>query len=111
MEKTTVDLQKDLISRLAAANMTKEQLSEISKSIANTKGLKIVDWWILGIPAFERVIIQAHLPIKEAEASIGRLAMNERFKGIEILRKGIPKPDIFQINFTIENIRTNMPQV
>ena len=111
MEKETVDLQKDLISRLAAANMTKEALSEISKSIANTRGLKIVDWWILGIPAFEQVIIQAHLPIKDAEVSIGKLVLNERFKGIEILRKGIPKPDIFQINFKIENIRTKMPEV
>ncbi|RYZ29850.1 MAG: hypothetical protein EOO10_04915 [Chitinophagaceae bacterium] len=111
MEKVSVDMQKDLISRLAAANMTKEQLSEVSKSIANTKGLKIVDWWILGIPAFERVIIQAHIPIKEGESAIGKLAMNERFKGLEILRKGIPKPDIFQVNLIIENIRTNMPQV
>jgi hypothetical protein len=104
-------MQKDLISRLAAANMTKEQLSEVSKSIANTKGLKIVDWWIVGIPAFERVIIQTQISIKEGESAIGRLAMNERFKGLEILRKGIPKPDIFQVNLIIENIRTNMPQV
>ncbi|RYF86147.1 MAG: hypothetical protein EON98_04530 [Chitinophagaceae bacterium] len=110
MEKTAVNLEKDLVSHLAAANMTKEQLSEISKSIVSLKGVKIVDWWILGIPAFERVIIQAHVPIKETD-SINRLLINERFKGLEILRKGIPKPDFFQVEMTIENIRTNMPQV
>src|SRR5688500_4782612 len=110
MEKTTVDIQKDLISRLADANMTKEQLSEISKSIAATKGFKIVDWWILGTPAFERIILQGHMQIKDSE-NIGRLLENERFKGIEILRKGIPKPDFFQVNVTIENVRANMPQV
>lgn len=110
MEKTTVDLQKDLISRLAAANMSKEQLSEISKSIANTRGLKLVDWWILGTPAFEKVIIQGHLALKETE-TIGKLLQNERFKGIEILRKGIPKPDFFQVNLTIENVNAKLPQV
>lgn len=110
MEKTAVNLEKDLIARLAATNMNKEHLSEISKSIAATKGLQIVDWWILGIPAFERVIIQGHLPVKEFE-TVGRLLQNERFKGIEILRKGIPKPDFFQINLTIENVSAKMPQV
>ncbi|WP_121356504.1 hypothetical protein [Flavisolibacter nicotianae] len=110
--KTAVDLEKDLISHLAAANMTKEQLSELSKSIAASvgSGFKIVDWWILGIPAFEQVIIQAHVPIAETN-TLNKLILNERFKGIDILRKGIPKPDFFQVKLTIQNIRSQMPQV
>ena len=110
--KTSVNLEKDLIAHLAAANMTKEQLSEISKSIAAStgSGLKIIDWWILGIPAFEQVVLQAQLPISETD-TIGKLLQNERFKGIDILRKGIPKPDFFQLKIVIENIRSKMPQV
>lgn len=111
-KKAPATVENELMAHLAAANMSKEQLSEISRSIAGTRGsgLRIVDWWILGIPAFERIIIQAHLPLKEAEV-VGRLLQNERFKGVDIWRKGIPKPDFFQINLTIENVRSKMPQV
>ena len=113
MEKRApVDIENDLIAHLAAANISKEHLAEISKSIASSlgSGLKIVDWWIIGIPAFEQVVIQAQLPIKETE-TLNRLILNERFKGIDILRKGIPKPDFFQIDLTIQNVRSNMPKV
>lgn len=113
MEKRApVDVEKDLIAHLAAANMSKEHLAEISKSIAASfgSGLKIIDWWIIGIPAFEHVVIQAQLPIKETD-TLSKLILNERFKGIDILRKGIPKPDFFQVNLTIQNVRENMPGV
>ena len=111
-KKPNADLEKELMSHLSATNLDKEQLSSISKSIAASKasGLRLVDWWIIGIPAFERVIIQTHLPINEFEA-IGRLVQNERFKGIDVWRKGIPKPDFFQINLTIDKVTAKPPQV
>ena len=111
-KKPNADLEKELMSHLSATNLDKEQLSSISKSIAASKasGLRLVDWWIIGIPAFERVIIQTHLPINEFE-TIGRLIQNERFKGIDVWRKGIPKPDFFQINLTIDKVTAKPPQV
>lgn len=111
-QKSNADLEKDLMSHLSATNLGKEHLASISKSIAssNAAGLRLVDWWIIGIPAFERVVIQTHLPISQFE-SLGKLIQNERFKGIDIWRKGIPKPDFFQVNLTIDKITAKPPQV
>ena len=96
------DIEKDLHSHLSSANLTKEGLAGISKSIAASysAGLKIVDWWIYGIPAFERLVIQAQLPVGQV-ASVQGLLQNESIKGIDILRKGIPRPDYFQVELTI----------
>jgi hypothetical protein len=104
-KKPHADLEKELMAHLSAANLSKENLSSISKSIAASQnsGMKIVDWWIYGIPAFERLVIQAQLPIKETGAFQG-LIENKTFKEIAIFRKGIPFPDFFQINFTIDKI-------
>lgn len=111
-KKSNGDLEKDVMAHLSGTGLGKDQLASISKTIADSKasGLKFVDWWILGIPAFERIILQAHVPINQADV-IGKLIINERFKGIDVWRKGIPKPDIFQVNITIENITGKMPQV
>ena len=111
-QKSNADLEKDIMSHLSATNLGKEHLASISKSIAasNAAGLRLVDWWIIGTPAFERVIIQTHLPISQFE-SLGRLIQNERFKGIDIWRKGIPKPDFFQVNFTIDKVTAKAPQL
>ena len=104
-KKSHADIEKELMAHLSAANLSKENLSSISKSIAasHSSGLRIVDWWIYGIPAFERLVIQAQLPIKETSTFQG-LIENEKFKEIAIFRKGIPFPDFFQVNFTIDKI-------
>lgn len=106
--RSHADMEKELMSQLSAANLSDEHLSSISKSIAASQvtGLKIVDWWIYGIPAFERVVIQGQVPIKEA-ASLQGLIENEKFKEIAIFRKGIPVPDFFQVNLTIDKIGQN----
>ena len=106
--KSHADMEKELMSHLSAANLSKENLSSISKSIAASQvsGLKIVDWWIYGIPAFERLVIQAQVPIKEV-ATFQDLIGNEKFKEIAIFRKGIPVPDFFQVNLTIDKIAQN----
>ena len=104
MEKRSyAEVEKELLAHLSAANLSKDHLAGISKSIAASynNGLHIVDWWIYGIPAFERIVIQAQLPVGEASAIQGLLG-NESFKAIEILRKGIPKPDFFQVQLTVE---------
>ncbi|MGI8952640.1 MAG: hypothetical protein ACR2FN_13780 [Chitinophagaceae bacterium] len=106
MEKRSyAETEKQLMSGLSAANLSKEHLASISKSIAASynSGLQIVDWWIYGIPAFERVVIQAQLPAKEVSALQG-LVENEKIKEILILRKGIPVPDFFQVQLTIDKI-------
>ena len=106
MEKRNFsDIEKDLVAHLSSANLSKDHLAGISKTIAAsyTAGLNIVDWWIYGIPAFERLVIQAQLPIAQA-ASIQGLLQNESIKGIDILRKGIPKPDFFQVQLTIDKV-------
>ena len=106
--KNNADMEKDLMSHLSAANLSKEHLASISKSIAASQrsGLRIVDWWIYGIPAFERVVIQGQIPIKETN-TFQELIQNERFKEIAIFRKGIPVPDFFQVNITIDKIGQN----
>ncbi|HEY4291281.1 MAG TPA: hypothetical protein VGN00_29470 [Puia sp.] len=106
MEKRSyAEVEKQLLSHLSAANLSKDHLADVSKSIAASykSGLQIVDWWIYGIPAFERIVIQAQVPIAETTV-IQSLLGNAVFKGIDILRKGIPKPDYFQVNLTVEKI-------
>ena len=97
------DIEKELQSHLSSANLSKDHLAGISKTIAAsyTAGLNIVDWWIYGIPAFERLVIQAQLPIGQV-SSIQGLLQNESIRGIEILRKGIPRPDFFQLQLSID---------
>lgn len=109
-KKSHADMEKELMAHLSAANLSKENLSSISKSIAaaQNSGMKIVDWWIYGIPAFERFVIQAQIPIKEISSFQG-LIENEKFKEIAIFRKGIPIPDYFQVNFTIDKINEKRP--
>jgi len=103
--KSYAEVEKQLLSHLSSANLSKDHLADISKSIAASykSGLQIVDWWIYGIPAFERIVIQAQVPLAQASAITGFLS-NASFKGIDILRKGIPKPDYFQVNLTVEKI-------
>ena len=105
-QRSFEDIEKDLLTHLSAANLPKDHLAGISRSIAASynAGLQIVDWWVYGIPAFEKLVIQAQLPIVETKALQG-LVQNENFKAIEILRKGIPRADFFQLQLTVE--RTN----
>jgi len=108
MEKRSFeDVQKDLLTHLSAANLPKNHLAGISRSIAASynSGRQIVDWWVYGIPAFEKLVIQAQLPIAETKALQG-LVQNESFKGIEIHRKGIPLADFFHLQLTVERSKT-----
>jgi len=105
MEKRSFeDVEHDLLTHLSAANLPKDHLAAISRSIAASykSGLQIVDWWVEGLPTFEKLVIQAHLPIAETKALQG-LVQNESFKAIEIHRKGIPRPEFFQLQLTVEH--------
>jgi len=105
MEKRSFeDVEDDLLTHLSATNLPKDHLAAVSRSIAASyaSGLQIVDWWVEGIPTFEKLIIQAHLPIAETKALQG-LVQNESFKAIEIHRKGIPHPEFFQLQLTVEH--------
>ncbi|THU38283.1 hypothetical protein FAM09_16535 [Niastella caeni] len=113
MEKTTfAEVEKQLMAHLSAANLSKEHLSHVSGSISKTyaAGLRIVDWWIYGIPAFERIVVQGQLPI-EAAGTFQELIANKMFKEIRIFRKGIPVPHFFQVDLTIEKITEQMPKI
>ena len=113
MEKTTfAEVEKQLHTHLSAANLSNEHLSHVSGSIAKTyaAGLRIVDWWIYGIPAFERIVVQGQLPVAAAGA-FQELIANRLFKEIRIFRKGIPVPDFFQVDLTIEKISEQIPKL
>ena len=114
MEKTTfAEVEKQILTHLSAANLSKDHLSQVSGTIAKSysAGLRIVDWWIYGVPAFERIVVQAQLPITGADA-FQDLVVNRTFKEIRIFRKGIPPmPDFFQVNFTIEKIADQIPKL
>jgi len=106
MEKRNLaEVERELMSHLSASELSKEHLASVSKSIASfyNSGLKIVDWWIYGIPAFERIVIQTQLPISELNVVHGLLE-NDRFKEMHVFRKGIPKPEFFRVDLTIEKI-------
>jgi hypothetical protein len=105
MEKRSFeDVEHHLLIHLSATNLPKDHLASISRSIAASykSGLQIVDWWVEGIPTFEKLVIQAHLPIDETKA-LHCLVQNESFKAIEIHRKGIPHPEFFQLQLTVEH--------
>jgi hypothetical protein len=110
MEKTTfAEVEKQLMAHLSAANLSIEHLAQISGSIAKTysAGLRFIDWSTRGTPAFEKIVLQAQLPVTGA-AALQDLMANKLFKEIRILRKGIPPlPDFFQVDFTIEKISEN----
>lgn len=113
MEKTTfAEVEKQLMAHLSAANLSKDHLKHVSGSIAQSyaAGLRIVDWWIYGIPAFERIVVQGQLPVEEARA-FQELIANQQFKEIRIFRKGIPVPDFFQVDLTIEKISEQIPKL
>lgn len=94
-------IEKNLMDRLTSSNLSKEHLSRISKSIASSQesGLKLIDWWIYGIPAFENFVVEGQLPIEKGEI-LGKLIQKGNFDGLRIFRKGIPKPDFFQVQIT-----------
>lgn len=113
MEKTTfAEVENQLMAHLSAANLSKEHLSQVSGSISKSyaAGLRIVDWWIYGIPAFERIVVQAQLPLTGAGA-LQELFANKLFKEIRMFRKGIPVPDFFQVDLTIEKISEQIPKL
>ena len=113
MEKTTfAEVEKQLHAHLSTANLSKEQLSQVSGTISKSyaAGLRIVDWWIYGIPAFERIVVQGQIPLTGAGA-IQELAANKLIKEIRLFRKGIPVPDFFQVDLTIEKITEQMPKL
>ena len=113
MEKSTfAEVEKQLLSHLSAANLSVDHLSQVSGTISKSyaAGLRIVDWWIYGIPAFERIVVQGQLPLAAAGA-LQELTANKLIKEIRMFRKGIPVPDFFQVDLTIEKITEQMPKL
>jgi len=113
MEKTTfAEVEQQLMTHLSAANLSKDHLSQVSGTISQSyaAGLRIVDWWIYGIPAFERIVVQGQIPLTGIGA-FQELVANRLFKEIRIFRKGIPVPDFFQVDLTIEKITEQIPKL
>jgi len=98
------DIERDLMARLSKSNLDKAQLSGISKSIAasNKAGLKLIDWWVFGVPPFEKYVIESQLPFDRSEV-IQNLIKENTFSEILLLKKGIPVPDFFNVRLTFEN--------
>lgn len=106
MEKGTknAEMEKDLMDRLSKSNLDKEQLSGISKSIAasHKAGLKLIDWWVFGVPPFEKYVIESQLPFDKGDI-IQKLIKDSVYSEILLLKKGIPVPDFFNVRLTLEN--------
>jgi hypothetical protein len=104
MEKRTfTEIEKDFTAHLSSAKLSKDQLADVSKAIAKSygAGFRFIDWHIKGQPPFEQFIAHAQLPIS-ASAEINSLLVTNAIKEIRILKKGIPKPDFFDVNIIIE---------
>lgn len=100
------DIEKNLVDQLSNANLNKDQLSSISKSIAalQKSGFQVIDWSMFGKPALERFVIDTQLPLDKANA-FQNLFVNKDWKQILIYRKGIPPmPNFYNVKLTIENV-------
>lgn len=105
------DVESAVVSQLSNANLSKAQLSDVSKSIVSLQraGFQVVDWTMFGRPAFEKLLVETHLPAEKA-ASLQNLftgtgdqaTIGSAFKEIFIYRKGIPPmPNFFNVKVAI----------
>lgn len=76
-----------------------EQLSTLS-ALTRARGVKVVDWCILGQPGPDGVCGSVHVS-RGAAAGVVRdlLRLNKLRLGIEVFPLGIPRPDLFEIRF------------
>lgn len=103
-KKESAKMEKDIMSRLSSSKLSKEHLSRISKSIAayQDSGFKLIDWWIYGIPAFERFVTEGQISLDKSEI-LGKFIVKGEFDEIRIFRKGIPWPEFFQVQVTVDH--------
>lgn len=85
------EIEKNFITQLSEANLNRDQLSKISKSVAvlQKSGFQVIDWSIFGQPAFERLLVETQLPFERANSFQDLLGV-ANLKEIFIYRKGIP---------------------
>ena len=94
--------EKQLVEKLAH-EMDKSQLSSMTKSIASSGNLAfLIDWTWKGTPAFWDIVnLVYQVPVSEFNAA--SFLKNDIINELRIIRKGIPNPNIFQIEATIRN--------
>lgn len=104
------DVESAVVNQLSNASLSKAQLSDVSKSIVSLQraGFQVVDWTMFGRPAFEKLLVETHLPVEKAAslqnlfAGTGDQSIASAFKEIFIYRKGIPPmPNFFNVQVSI----------
>ncbi len=86
---------------LSAQQLSKQDLARIV-SVVRSRGVKVVDWHILGQPAPEAVTGTIQVSAGSAASVIGRLVSlgSARLRPrLEVFPLGIPRPDIFNVRF------------
>lgn len=105
MENKHQDIENAVVNQLSKEGLTKDQLSNISKSIASLQraGFQVIDWTMFGRPAFEKVVFETQLAADKTSAFQSLFGGSE-FKEIFIYRKGVPPmPNFFQVQVGIAN--------
>lgn len=102
----TEDIDKSLADQFSKAGLNPGQLSTISKSITALQraGHHVIDWSQFGQPPFEKFIIETQLPVEKV-AGIQNLFVNNTFKEVLILKRGIPPmPNFYNVKLTLQNV-------
>ena len=82
-----------------------EQLAKAIATAQETAGFKIVRWWWFGQPAIDRFIGEFHVEATQVGGFVQNLVgrNNEKLAiGVEVFPLGIPVPDLFRVNATID---------
>ena len=95
-------LQKSLAKDLGKGKMSAGDLKAISKSLANTgKDIKFEKWWWVGQPVPDRFVIQGRLNADRLRI-IAELVKLKSIGDIKIFPKGIPIPDVVDIQINLD---------
>jgi antitoxin component HigA of HigAB toxin-antitoxin module len=108
--KNESDLETALLEHLSDHKLEKKTLNALSAQFitAYKHGMKMTDWHILGQPPrIDQIIINGTVQGSNA-AGLGRLASDSFWKELKIFRKGIPKPDYFEVELTIRPQKANI---
>ena len=107
--KNEQDLEKMLLDHLSDHKVEKKTLNAISQQIVNAykHGMKITDWHIKGQPPrIDQIIVSGTVPASNL-AALGKLTLEPNWRELIIFRKGIPKPDYFDVQIKIQPERVS----
>lgn len=79
------------------------KLSRAAGSIkSKLKGVKILDWQELGQPGPEVIFGTVETGLTNFKSNVAQLTKLKELRDLHIIIRGIPKPDLAQVNFTVQ---------